>query len=355
MEFLGTDLRHGGPNGPSAFLPRVNSQASASSITPDIDAYDAYDLTALAANLTVNSPTGTPYDFQELTIRIADNGTARTISWGSNYRRMASSPFPTITAPSKIHSLTFVYQAALALWVCVDHVVSNSLSTNISLVGGAAGGWGSPSTSVNLVVDLDAMFTASPLEEGDLLIVAAGRPHTSESQVVMASSGYTQVASLRADDSVDAHLRVWTKLMGPTPDGTVEFSPVDSNSRPVMHAIRAYRGVHQSTPLDITTVTATGIDGSNAAPPSATPATADTVSVVVGHGTLPSLTTSAYASSDLDNMIGNSTTGSSTSGVIGMGEKFHSDTGAFAPAAWTGGSSNTNHSWCAAHLILRSS
>lgn len=54
---------------------RVSSTASASSVTPDVSAYDVYEFTSLAAALTINAPTGTPVNGDKLLFRILDNGT----------------------------------------------------------------------------------------------------------------------------------------------------------------------------------------------------------------------------------------------------------------------------------------
>lgn len=61
--------------------PRVDSNASASSVTPSIATRDMYAYTALAANLTIAVPTGTPADGDRLMFRVLDNGTTRTITF----------------------------------------------------------------------------------------------------------------------------------------------------------------------------------------------------------------------------------------------------------------------------------
>ncbi|HMG94368.1 MAG TPA: hypothetical protein VK589_30115 [Chryseolinea sp.] len=80
--------------------PRVLAAASSATLTPDLDAYDSFVLTAQAAGLTIANPTGTLSDMREFAIRIRDNGTARAISFGTNYRRMEIS-LPVTTVVSK--------------------------------------------------------------------------------------------------------------------------------------------------------------------------------------------------------------------------------------------------------------
>jgi len=98
--------------------PRVYSTTSTSSLTPDTDSYDSIDITALAANLTINNPSGTPVNFQQIIIRIKDNGTARTISWGTAYAS-AGATLPTTTVAGKWVYIGLIYNASASQWQCV--------------------------------------------------------------------------------------------------------------------------------------------------------------------------------------------------------------------------------------------
>jgi hypothetical protein len=65
-------------------LPRVYSVASISAITPNINLYNEYAITALATGLTINAPTGNPVDGDKLIFRILDDGSSSTgfsITW----------------------------------------------------------------------------------------------------------------------------------------------------------------------------------------------------------------------------------------------------------------------------------
>jgi hypothetical protein len=48
--------------------------------------------------------------------RIKDNGTARTISYTTNYRASPELPFPSTTVVGKTLYLGFIYNAADAKW-----------------------------------------------------------------------------------------------------------------------------------------------------------------------------------------------------------------------------------------------
>ena len=95
--------------------PRVTSTASASSLTPDISSADQYNYTALAANLTINAPTGTPVDGNKLMFRFKDNGTSRTLTWNSAFRAIGVT-IPTATTVSKTVYIGAVYNAADSKW-----------------------------------------------------------------------------------------------------------------------------------------------------------------------------------------------------------------------------------------------
>ena len=76
---------------------RVSSVASTATLTPVYGSYDDYIVTALAANITIANPTGTPKEGQQFIIRLKDNGTARTITWGTAYRVIGvTSPITTV-------------------------------------------------------------------------------------------------------------------------------------------------------------------------------------------------------------------------------------------------------------------
>lgn len=104
--------------------PRVGSTASSSTPTINTDNVDAYSITALATNITsfTTNLSGTPTNFQKLIIRIKDNGTARTISWGASFASYGAT-LPTTTTISKVLTVGFIYDSAASLWGCVAAVI----------------------------------------------------------------------------------------------------------------------------------------------------------------------------------------------------------------------------------------
>lgn len=96
--------------------PRIQSEASSATPTPNGDSYDQYCLTALAAGATFAAPSGTPTNGQKLIIRIKDDGTARSLAWNAIYRESSDLALPTTTVISKTMYLGFIYNSADSKW-----------------------------------------------------------------------------------------------------------------------------------------------------------------------------------------------------------------------------------------------
>ena len=104
---------------------RVSSTTSASSVTPNITNYDEYAFTALAATLTINTPSGSPADGNKLLFRITDNGSAQTLSWQGATGATGSylpigTTLPTVTTANKTVYVGCIYNAALYRWEVVS-------------------------------------------------------------------------------------------------------------------------------------------------------------------------------------------------------------------------------------------
>jgi hypothetical protein len=100
--------------------PRIGYIGSASPLAPNVDAYDFVDVTALAVDLVWNNPIGSPVNAQKLTIRIKDDGTARSLTWDATYAD-GGGGLPVTTIAGKTLTMGFLYNTANALnkWQCV--------------------------------------------------------------------------------------------------------------------------------------------------------------------------------------------------------------------------------------------
>ena len=82
---------------------------SSATVTPT-STNDLVVITAQAAGLTIANPTGLLVQGQALMIRIKDNGTARSIAYGTNYRALGVT-LPTTTVISKTIYLGCIWNA----------------------------------------------------------------------------------------------------------------------------------------------------------------------------------------------------------------------------------------------------
>ena len=82
---------------PSANITTV---ASVGGLTVNADTTEMAKVLALATNITINAPTGTPNDNQSLWFRILDNGTSRTITLNAVFEDYTGN-FPTSTTAGK--------------------------------------------------------------------------------------------------------------------------------------------------------------------------------------------------------------------------------------------------------------
>ncbi len=100
--------------------PRLSVTTSTATLTPNIDNFNYYRVTAQTAAITVANPTGTPVDGEGLLIEIKGTA-ARAITWGTAY--IADSQYglslPSTTVTTKTTFITFVWNKALAKWVAV--------------------------------------------------------------------------------------------------------------------------------------------------------------------------------------------------------------------------------------------
>jgi hypothetical protein len=94
--------------------PTVVATSTSGTLTPVLTTR-MYIATALTENFTIATPTGTPTDGQSLTLRLKDNGTARTITWGAIYRAIGVT-LPGSTVAGKTYYVSMAYNSAATKW-----------------------------------------------------------------------------------------------------------------------------------------------------------------------------------------------------------------------------------------------
>lgn len=94
---------------------RIGTTTTSSSLTIDSNSYDQYNLTAQSGVITVNAPTGTPTDAQQLMIRIKCPTTIGAITWNAAFRALGVTN-PTTTVAGKTTYVGCMWNAADSVW-----------------------------------------------------------------------------------------------------------------------------------------------------------------------------------------------------------------------------------------------
>lgn len=97
-----------------ARTPAVQTVTSASTVTPTF-LNDIVDITALAAACQLLNPTGTAILNLGMVVRIKDNGTARAITYDTQYRAVGVT-LPTTTVISKTLYLAMIWNGNASKW-----------------------------------------------------------------------------------------------------------------------------------------------------------------------------------------------------------------------------------------------
>jgi len=142
--------------------------------------------------------------------------------------------------------------------------------SGITFVGGKIAGFaGSLSSTVISLTDLLGGSDAAP-QAGDIVVVNYGTGATATEAIAIETPGYTSVAALNASASAHTNQVVGYKIMGGTPDTTVQVSQTFNTTWAAAVSISVWRGVNATSPLDVATVTATGTADQCADPPAIT-------------------------------------------------------------------------------------
>jgi hypothetical protein len=205
------------------------------------------------------------------------------------------------------------------------------------------------SYSVSLTALSGGIDTAA--RKDDLVLVISGI--TSTANLGRIITGYTQLTDLYSNDTRDANLYIDYKIMGSTPDTSVGLSGAGNAQLGDGAVVMVWRGVDLTTPIDVTTTTATGTDSSQANAPSITPTTSGAVIVACGGMTDVDTPGSKTGPSGMSNHIQAIGPATNNYGWIAAGASYNWSSGSYDPGAWSGGNSSTSDSWCAATVALR--
>lgn len=110
-------LKDGGKTIAELRAPAIQSVTSSATVTPTFSD-DMVKITAQAAGLTLANPTGTAIEGLGMVIRIKDNGTARSIAYGSQYRAIGIT-LPTTTVIGKTTYIAMIFNSDDTTWDCL--------------------------------------------------------------------------------------------------------------------------------------------------------------------------------------------------------------------------------------------
>jgi len=190
-------------------------------------------------------------------------------------------------------------------------------------------------------------FPISPLEN-DIIVVVYGWVSITDDAPSIVTPGYTVIAELYQSDVWDVNFLAAYKVMGSTPDGSVEVAGHGSN--PTVAVAQLWRGASTSSPMDVAATTATNLNSSRPNSPSITPVTPGAVvlSLGVGVGAGGPLSTPS-------GMANGTRTRSNDGTKVAVAGIASADwvSGAYDPVAWGGSDGGGSDSWAAATIALR--
>jgi hypothetical protein len=231
-----------------------------------------------------------------------------------------------------------------------------ALPTGISFVGGAStGGVTASGTLTQSLTSLTGGISSAPIAGDIVLVFYAIERGDTGLNLTIDTIGYTTLTTLFSNDINESSLIAGWKIMGATPDTSVTCS--DTYSGLPVIATLVFRGVNQTTPIDVTTTTATGNNSCLATPPAISPNTSGSVVVSIGAGSSDSAsTTSVLTSTDFTQFLSvvDQTSGTPSS-IMGIGFLDSWVSGIFTPSTFTSITltDSSKDAWTAASLVLR--
>ena len=240
------------------------------------------------------------------------------------------------------------------LW---NKLMGANAAGGLEFVGGVA--LGSNSTGIQSpsfdLTGLTGGIASSPAS-GDIVICAVGFENGTDLNITCTTSGYTEVADLYQNASLDAQLGVYYKVLS-SAETSVAFNlgaAITGRSRFVAHVWRFINTIPQDAQI-ITAKLATKSDPPNA--PATTTATPKAVVIAIGYYTnllsFGSTNTLGLSSpSGMENFF-TSSLGVRNDGGIGIASAVVSSPSSYDPQAFGFTGSGEPDAWCAATIALR--
>jgi hypothetical protein len=133
-------------------------------------------------------------------------------------------------------------------------------------------------------IDLTALTggTSSTASENDIVVITVHYESASSGIPTMTTSGYTQIASGSASDTLDSQVAVFYKIMGGTPDTTAVYAASGDVAGATSATLMVFSGVDLTTPIDVTATTTSTSNTVIPSFPSITASSSTTGSILIG-------------------------------------------------------------------------
>lgn len=197
--------------------------------------------------------------------------------------------------------------------------------------------------------------SSSSAQAGDLAVVVAAQSDNTDFAMAMNTAGFVEDAELWSNDTRQCNMGTWHKILTSTDisTGSVEVKGSNDSQRGETAILHVWRNVDPTTPIDVAVQSATGINSALADPPAITPATAGAV-IIICTGSSSDSTPNAFDTpGDRSNFVQETAHGGSNRGGVATVGSVAWTSGAFDPAALTGGESTAFDSWAAVTLAIR--
>lgn len=221
------------------------------------------------------------------------------------------------------------------------------------------GGTSETGTSNGYSVSLNGTLTggiASSPSPGDIVVVCSGFGNTASSAPAVSgnvSGAYTSLFTpIHQNDTWDTEFGCFYNLMGGSVDTSLTITRTTNTAYGGGTAVQVWRGVDQTTPIDVTTTTAGGGNASAPNPPSITPSTVGALIMAAGVGT-QGASGSAFTVPAGLGYVSILADGSTSDVGVYLRTAIEWASGAYDPSTATGGATSSSCSWAAATIALR--
>ena len=265
------------------------------------------------------------------------------------------SPAPSGLTASTAYTIHFMHEDAAANQSAVasGDGFTTAAASGISLVGWVTA-FGNNDT--NATLDLTALTGGSDTSPstGDYVIIFGAASSGTDNPVTISDGTYTALgADIYQSDTFKVNTNVFGKVQGGTPDTSVSINGASNSTGGNSAVAVVLRGVNATTQMDVALVSTGALNTALADAPSITPSTAGAW-IICGGGIAQDTSPGTFTGpANMTDYHQASSVGSSRGNVAWAAIKTDWASGAFDPAALTGGDESTPYAYGAFALAVR--